>query len=563
MFSGGLKMHINGTGFSNVGRIMLICHIYQFYEYKERVESKCQVESDENLLCFTPNLEHVDWNNSNLSINNEINNKQVDTSDLDILNIRKKRQINDFRIIYGVTFDNFEFYLNISKTFPKILFYHIFQDPIIYEFENGYKTFYNFGNWIDEFFEISGDRLNIGNISDYTVKLNQNTINIAEKFSNKLIVIPNFENYETCVNQDVIVSFGNINTHVGKLKIYQSIRCHTVWLSVVIIIPIFVVLIIIIIIICIQKRKTPRAGHVTELSYDITQLIPKVYSETVPELIDELKKYDLPSNKLTLYDNIIGSGAYGCVYIGIYDKIKVALKTPKESTPTFVENFMIESSIMAKLSGGNYILKQIGVTVINNRIYSVTPYMNCGDLNNYLKANSNIEIHILFKFMTAIAEGMHYISTKMYVHRDLATRNCLVHNYETVYISDFGLCKELDETGNYISFDHQEKMPLFWCALECLNKHIFNEKSDVWSYGVLVWELFSKGNRPYSDLKDVRQYKKFIEDSHRLKKPKKCPEATYNLMKRCWHQNGDERPSFLNIINSMRKDDYYILPQKI
>ncbi|OAF72053.1 hypothetical protein A3Q56_00185 [Intoshia linei] len=99
------------------------------------------------------------------------------------------------------------------------------------------------------------------------------------------------------------------------------------------------------------------------------------------------KKYDLFSTKITLLDNIIGSGAYGCVYIGIYQCHKVALKTFKETNSKCIENFMIESAIMAKLCEENYLLKQIGVSILDNRIYFVTPYMNCGDLNNYLKSN--------------------------------------------------------------------------------------------------------------------------------------------------------------------------------
>ncbi len=137
---------------------------------------------------------------------------------------------------------------------------------------------------------------------------------------------------------------------------------------------------------------------------------------------------------------------------------------------------------------------------------------------------------------------MDYLSKQRYVHRNLAARNCLLDSNLFVKIANFGLSLDIFETG-YIAC----KLPIKWLAPESIEKLIFNSKTDVWSYGVLVWELFTRGITPYPQI-DNNYIFHHLKQGNRLPKPQCCSKSMYVFLSKCWSENPKSRPSFATLI---------------
>jgi serine/threonine protein kinase len=173
-------------------------------------------------------------------------------------------------------------------------------------------------------------------------------------------------------------------------------------------------------------------------------------------------------------------------------------------------------------------------------------YLSKGSLDKVLQIEEkNIELSDFLRIIKSIIAGMQYLVQKNIVHRDLSLRNLLVGRGNEldkyiVKISDFGLSRIMGK--NYYKTD-DATIPIRWSAPEVLEKGIFSSKSDVWSFGIVLWELFSLGNIPYTGMtnKEVIQ---FVLSDNRLEKPTKCPDEIYELMLKCWNKNPQERPTF-------------------
>ena len=146
---------------------------------------------------------------------------------------------------------------------------------------------------------------------------------------------------------------------------------------------------------------------------------------------------------------------------------------------------------------------------------------------------------------------MQYLSSIKIVHRDLAARNCMLDNEITAKISDFGLSKDVYETQYYYS-ESDTKLPIRWMAPESLEKGIYNSKTDVWSYGILVWELLTRGVTPYPSV-DNWDILNYIKRGRRLPCPSHCPINIYTMLLNCWSHNPKERPDFIEMINQIEK----------
>ncbi|XP_040821243.1 proto-oncogene tyrosine-protein kinase ROS isoform X2 [Ochotona curzoniae] len=277
-----------------------------------------------------------------------------------------------------------------------------------------------------------------------------------------------------------------------------------------------------------------------------------------------------PREKLTLRV-LLGSGAFGEVYEGTAvdilgigsGEIKVAVKTLKKgSTDQEKIEFLKEAHLMSKFNHPN-ILKQLGVCLLNEPQYIILELMEGGDLLTYLRKARMTTFHgplltlvDLTDVCVDVSKGCVYLEQLHFIHRDLAARNCLVSvkDYTSpsriVKIGDFGLARDIYK-NDYYRKRGEGLLPVRWMAPESLMDGIFTTESDVWSFGILIWEILTLGHQPYpahSNL-DVLNY---VQTGGRLEPPRNCPDDLWNLMSQCWAQEPDQRPSFHKIQDQLQ-----------
>ncbi|CAM4531071.1 unnamed protein product [Lepidochelys kempii] len=244
----------------------------------------------------------------------------------------------------------------------------------------------------------------------------------------------------------------------------------------------------------------------------------------------------------------IGRGNFGEVFSGrlLTDNTPVAVKSCRETLPPELKaKFLQEARILKQYSHPN-IVKLIGVCTQKQPIYIVMELVQGGDFLTFLRSEGlQLKAKELLKMTANAAAGMEYLESKHCIHRDLAARNCLVTEKNSLKISDFGMSRE-EEDGVYASTGGLKQIPVKWTAPEALNYGRYSSDSDVWSFGILLWEAFSLGATPYSHLSNT-QTREAIEQGVRLDPPKQCPEDVYRLMQRCWEYDPRKRPSFSTV----------------
>uniref|UniRef100_A0A8C1VUI1 Tyrosine-protein kinase n=1 Tax=Cyprinus carpio TaxID=7962 RepID=A0A8C1VUI1_CYPCA len=289
-----------------------------------------------------------------------------------------------------------------------------------------------------------------------------------------------------------------------------------------------------------------------------TQVYESPYAD--PE---ELRSTTVKRSDLTLEDGELGSGNFGTVLRGVYQMKKtqkiVAVKILKnDDNNTAVKDEMLrEASVMQQLDNP-YIVRMIGICEAEN-LMLVMELAELGPLHKFLQKNKHISMKNITELVHQVSMGMKYLEEHNFVHRDLAARNVLLVTQHYAKISDFGLSKALAEEENYYKAKGHGKWPLKWYAPECMNYLKFSSKSDVWSFGVLMWEAFSYGQKPYKGMKG-NEVIQMIESGERMSAPADCPAEMYNLMRKCWTYKPDERPGF-SVVEPRLRHYYYDISQ--
>uniref|UniRef100_A0A3B4FT92 receptor protein-tyrosine kinase n=1 Tax=Pundamilia nyererei TaxID=303518 RepID=A0A3B4FT92_9CICH len=252
-------------------------------------------------------------------------------------------------------------------------------------------------------------------------------------------------------------------------------------------------------------------------------------------------------------ERIIGAGEFGEVCSGPLRlpgkrEIQVAIKTLKAGyTEQQRRDFLWEASIMGQFNHPN-IIRLEGVVTKSKPVMIITEYMENGSLDTFLKKNDGqFTVIQLVGMLRGIASGMRYLSDMGYVHRDLAARNILVNSNLVCKVSDFGLSRVLEDDPEAAYTTRGGKIPIRWTAPEAIAYRKFTSASDVWSYGIVMWEVMSYGERPYWEMSN-QDVIKAVEESYRLPGPMDCPEALYHLMMDCWQRERSNRPKFDEIV---------------
>ncbi|XP_031622638.1 activated Cdc42 kinase-like [Contarinia nasturtii] len=272
----------------------------------------------------------------------------------------------------------------------------------------------------------------------------------------------------------------------------------------------------------------------------------------------------LPSNKHIIpADSIcvnkqLGVGEFGIVQQGVWtngnERIQVAIKCLcRERMQSNPMEFLKEAAIMHSIEHEN-IVRLYGVVLDTDSLMLVTELAHLRSLLECLKDSglrvSFLTVPTLCEFAQQICSGMMYLENKRLIHRDLAARNILVFSKTKVKISDFGLSRALGVGKDYYqtNFNVNLKLPIAWCAPECINFLRFTNASDVWAYGVCLWEMFSYGFQPWAALTG-HQILEAIDEPHyqRLEQPECCPKEYYTLMLKCWQHDPAKRPKFAEI----------------
>ncbi|XP_051269245.1 fibroblast growth factor receptor 1b isoform X1 [Dicentrarchus labrax] len=284
--------------------------------------------------------------------------------------------------------------------------------------------------------------------------------------------------------------------------------------------------------------------------------------------------WELPRDRLTL-GKPLGEGCFGQVVlaeaIGV-DKnkptrlTKVAVKMLKaDATEKDLSDLISEMEMMKMIGKHKNIINLLGACTQDGPLYVVVEYASQGNLREYLRTRrpvgleywsgsrqvslGSLEIRELVSAAYQVARGMAYLASKKCIHRDLAARNVLVTEDNVMKIADFGLARDIHHI-DYYKKTTNGRLPVKWMAPEALFDRVYTHQSDVWSFGVLLWEIFTLGGSPYPGV-PVEELFKLLKEGHRMEKPSACTQELYLMMRDCWHAVPSRRPTFQQLVEDL------------
>ncbi|XP_031443012.1 insulin-like growth factor 1 receptor isoform X2 [Clupea harengus] len=309
-----------------------------------------------------------------------------------------------------------------------------------------------------------------------------------------------------------------------------------------------------------KKRNSDRLGN----GVLYASVNPEYFSAAEMYVPDE---WEVAREKITLCREL-GQGSFGMVYEGIAKGVvkdepetRVAIKTVNESASMHERiEFLNEASVMKEFNC-HHVVRLLGVVSQGQPTLVIMELMTRGDLKSYLRSLRAKEsctslplppLKKMIQMTGEIADGMSYLNANKFVHRDLAARNCMVAEDFTVKIGDFGMTRDIYET-DYYRKGGKGLLPVRWMSPESLKDGVFTTMSDVWSFGVVLWEISTLAEQPYQGMSN-EQVLRFVMEGGLLDKPDNCPDMLFELMRMCWQYNPKMRPSFLEIISSIKEE---------
>eukprot|EP00040_Diaphanoeca_grandis_P004680 m.29734 g.29734 ORF g.29734 m.29734 type:complete len:929 (-) comp16150_c0_seq1:365-3151(-) len=278
--------------------------------------------------------------------------------------------------------------------------------------------------------------------------------------------------------------------------------------------------------------------------------------------------FEFPREKLTMGGKL-GEGNFGVVFAGEARGLvrgeaitQVAVKTLNDSNDDagMKTDFLTEADIMKSLTGSDKVVRLLGIITKGHPFCMLMEIMSNGDLKKVLRENrpkkttsSRFSWSNMAEMAGNIAEGMSYLASKKIVHRDLAARNCLVNASYVCKIGDFGLTRSV-YSQEYYRMTGSSPLPIRWMAPESLDDGVSTGMSDVWSFGVVVWEIATFAKLPYGLLSNMEVCEKVVEEEFRMPQPKGCPDELYDIMCDCWKEDQDARPQFSALFERLKKN---------
>ncbi|XP_030267746.1 protein tyrosine kinase 2aa isoform X5 [Sparus aurata] len=290
-------------------------------------------------------------------------------------------------------------------------------------------------------------------------------------------------------------------------------------------------------------RSGVRAISVSETD-DYAEIVDEEDTYTMPSTRD----YEIQRDRIEL-GRCIGEGQFGDVHQGVYNSpdkpgLHVAIKTCKNCTSDSVREKFLQEALTMRQFDHPHIVKLIGV-ITENPVWIIMELCTLGELRSFLQVRKyNLDLATLILFAYQLSTALAYLESKRFVHRDIAARNVLVSSVDCVMLGDFGLSRYMEDSSYYKA--SKGKLPIKWMAPESINFRRFTSASDVWMFGVCMWEILMYGIKPFQGVKNNDVIGR-IENGERLAMPPQCPPTLYSLMTKCWSYDPSKRPRFTEL----------------